>query len=228
VHLRKILPRAVLVVTVVTSLVAALTTAASAAPAKTGVITIDGQSFPVAPLVAAQKYVTMNDSTTEIQVLPQAKKALSAATYRELTAVAAALNSADAKLRTAQAKAQAAAPTGTRAPAAVRPNSPCTDKFHSSWGTSTMTIYIPDCMAYGFAAVVGGPAAVAAFIFSEIGPIEWAAAVVVAGAILAAAAVLASWAGWCDIFGAGNGVRFVWHWIGGPNSTSGYPTFGCW
>ena len=46
-------------------------------------------------------------------------------------------------------------------------------------------------MAYGFAAVIGGPAAVTAFLFSEIGPLEWAAAAIIAGAIVAANALLA-------------------------------------
>ena len=92
-------------------------------------------------------------------------------------------------------------------------SSPCTGKFHYSWG-QPLNLYIPDGMAYGFAAVIGGPAAVTAFLFSEIGPLEWAAAASIAGAILSANALLAAWAG-CDIFGPGNGVRFSWTWTGG-------------
>jgi hypothetical protein len=60
--------------------------------------------------------------------------------------------------------------------------------------------------------VVGGPAAVAAFLFSEIGPLEWTAAFIIASAIAAANGLPISWAGFCDIFGPGNGVRFTWAW----------------
>lgn len=224
-HLRNVLPKAAVAIAIVTAVVVSGTaTGAAAAPAQPGnVIAVAGQSFPAAPLAAAKKYVTMDDSTNEIRVLPKAKTALSASTYHELTALIRALNAADAALRTSTAPVTAAA---TSSPGTVVPFSACTNRFHYSWG-SPLKIYIPDCMAYGFVAAVGGPAALAAFLFSEIGPLEWAAAAAVASGILAVGATLAAWAGYCDIFGPGNGVRFDWHWAF-PNSTIGYPGFGCW
>ena len=208
-----------------------LTSAAQAvsATAPPQAIVLNGQSYPTAPLVAAQKYVTMSPSTGQISVSPAAQTALSSSTYAELTSLVSALNAADASLRANPPPAQPAiaqAPPGAQVTPA-RASSACLRKFHYRWG-QPLNIYIPDCMAYGFAAAVGGPAAVAAFLFSEIGPLEWAAALVVASAILAANAVLVSWAGVCDIFGPGNGVRFTWTWTDGVGTGPGYPTFGCW
>ena len=205
------------------------TTVAATASAPPQAISLGGKSYPTGPLLAAQKYAVMDVTTAEITVLPGAKTALPASTYSELTGLVSALNAADVALRASAAKAPATtASAGASAPLISKiPASPCTRKFHYTWG-SALSLYIPDCMAYGFAAAVGGPAAVAAFLFSEIGPLEWAAALVLASAILAAAPVLASWAGFCDIFGPGNGVRFTWTWTHGIGAGPGYPTFGCW
>jgi hypothetical protein len=221
--------------TICTTLVAAAATATAlalpasastahpaAAPApQTQVISLGGHAYPTGPLLAAQKDVVMNATTTEITVLPGARTTLPASTYSELTSLVAALNAADTTLRSSAAKALAATPAASPAISKIAA-SPCTNRFRSTWGSWALTLYIPDCMAYGFAAAVGGPAAVASFLFSEIGPLSWAAALVVASAILTANAVLAAWAGFCDIFGPGNGVIFTWEW------KIDTPEFGCW
>jgi len=190
------------------------------------VITLGGHSYPTAPLVGTQKYVVMDPTTGVITVLPGAQAALPASTYSELTGLVSALNAGDAALRASAARAPVPASASASAQSAPRASA-CTNRFHYTWG-QPLNLYIPDCMAYGFVAVVGGPAAVAAFLFSEIGPLEWAAALVIASAIVAANGLLASWAGFCDIFGPGNGVRFTWTWTQGVGNPHGYPTFGCW
>jgi hypothetical protein len=190
------------------------------------VITIGGHSYPTAPLLGTQRYVVMDPTTGVITVLPGAQAALTASTYSELTGLVSALNAGDTALRASVARA----PVPASASASARPiprASACTNRFHYTWG-QPLNLYIPDCMAYGFTAVVGGPAAVAAFLFSEIGPLEWTAALIIASAIVAANALLISWAGFCDIFGPGNGVRFTWTWTQGVGTGPGYPTFGCW
>jgi hypothetical protein len=226
--------RAVMLTTAATlavAVVAATEAHASPANAKVSlsqevpqVIVVNGESFPTAPLLSAQKYVSMDATTAEIKVLPEAQTELKASTYDELTRLVAALNVADAALRTPQAQESL---VRTQPAAVVQPASACTNKFHYHWG-NTLDLYIPDCMAYGFAAAVGGPAAVVSFLFSEVGPLEWAAAVSIAGAILAGSAAMTAQAGWCDVFGPGNGIRWSWHWINGPNVPGGYPTLGCW
>jgi RHS repeat-associated protein len=107
----------------------------------------------------------------------------------------------------------------------------CTRRIHTSWWRRGFSLYLPDCFAYGGAAAVGGVGALAWIIFVGILPVDWPIAATAAAFVTAIGAVLAGWAGICDIFGPGNGVRFSWTFIGrgGFNAWwKGYPTFGCW
>jgi hypothetical protein len=90
-------------------------------------------------LQSAKNYVVMDDKTGEIRVLPQAQTALTVSTYDELTRLTAALNAADADLRTPQAQQSLAR---LQSSTVVKPASACTNKFHfycgrlinDSWG----------------------------------------------------------------------------------------------
>jgi RHS repeat-associated protein len=101
---------------------------------------------------------------------------------------------------------------------------------HGTWGPYTVNIDFNTCAIFDLGYILGG-FSLPQFLFFYIGPLSWPAATAISAAIVALAAVLGAWAGFCDLFYTGPRVTMNYanhHYPSYSYKGWFYPTIGCW